>query len=252
MGRLRHYAPHVCARYWKVNSNLYVMIKDDVLINKASHVKNPMTVIAIFAAIAEISGTTVLPFIEVQNQYTYIWFLILFPVLLVTVFFATLNFNRDALYAPSDYKDEKNFTFHRLKQNSTEETEITSYDEIKGILEGLKQEDDISLLKGKLDSFERKLESYQQIDNDLIIDLSIVDKGYIVTDYDKTKLFQELLNGLYFDFLIDSVPTFSYGKKWQLVETDTNRILAKRGSSDYRTLADLGISKDKIYRVELL
>lgn len=211
-----------------------------------------MTVIAIFAAIAEISGTTVLPFIEAQNQYIYIWFLILFPVLLVTVFFATLNFNRDALYAPSDYKDEKNFTFHRLKQNHIHETKITSYDEIKGILEGLKQEEDIALLRGKLNSFEKKLESYQQIDNDLIIDLSVIDKGYIVTDYDKTKLFQELLNGIYFDFLIDSVPTFSYGKKWQLVEIDTDRILAKKSSSDSRTLAELGISKDKIYRLELL
>lgn len=65
--------------------------------------------IAIFAAIAEISGTTVLPFIDADNQNIYIWFLMFFPIFLVGVFFLTLNFNHRVLYAPSDYKDEKNF-----------------------------------------------------------------------------------------------------------------------------------------------
>ncbi|UQS92401.1 hypothetical protein M5C90_15105 [Pseudomonas chlororaphis subsp. piscium] len=73
------------------------------------HIKNPLTVISIFAGIAEISGTVILPFIEVQNQATYIWFLMLFPPFLVGIFFATLNWNHKALYAPSDYQNEDNF-----------------------------------------------------------------------------------------------------------------------------------------------
>lgn len=79
------------------------------MVEKIGHIKNPLTVIAIFAAIAEISGTTVLPFIEADNQNIYIWFLIFFPIFLVGIFFLTLNFNHRVLYAPSDYKDEKNF-----------------------------------------------------------------------------------------------------------------------------------------------
>tara|TARA_R110001583_G_scaffold160442_1_gene312342 strand:+ start:2813 stop:3673 length:861 start_codon:yes stop_codon:yes gene_type:complete len=79
------------------------------LVEKIGHIKNPLTVIAIFAAIAEISGTTVLPFIEADNQNIYIWFLMFFPIFLVGIFFLTLNFNHRVLYAPSDYKDEKNF-----------------------------------------------------------------------------------------------------------------------------------------------
>lgn len=79
------------------------------MIEKVGHIKNPLTVIAIFAAIAEISGTTVLPFIESNNQETYIWFLMIFPIFLVGTFFLTLNFNHKVLYAPSDYKDESNF-----------------------------------------------------------------------------------------------------------------------------------------------
>lgn len=73
------------------------------------HVRNPLTVISRFAAVAEISGTAVLPFIEPANQATYIWFLMLFPAFLVGLFFITLNFNHKTLYAPSDYKNQNHF-----------------------------------------------------------------------------------------------------------------------------------------------
>ncbi|WP_216597560.1 hypothetical protein [Pseudomonas coronafaciens] len=74
-----------------------------------SHIKNPLTVISRFAAVAEICGSVVLPLIEPDNQSMYIWFLILFPTFIVTLFFATLNFNHKTLYVPSDYKNEDHF-----------------------------------------------------------------------------------------------------------------------------------------------
>ena len=79
------------------------------MVDKIGPIKNPLTIIAMFAAIAEISGTVVLPFIEAANQATYVWFLIVFPILLIVLFFLTLNFNHKVLYAPSDYKNEDNF-----------------------------------------------------------------------------------------------------------------------------------------------
>lgn len=79
------------------------------MIENIGPIKNPLTIIAIFAAIAEISGTLVLPFIATSNQSIYVWFLIVFPVLLIILFFLTLNFNHKVLYAPSDYKNEENF-----------------------------------------------------------------------------------------------------------------------------------------------
>jgi hypothetical protein len=79
------------------------------VIEKIGHIKNPLTVISMFAGIAEISGTLILPFIEANNQHTYIWFLMIFPTLLVVIFFLTLNFNHEVLYAPSDYRNENNF-----------------------------------------------------------------------------------------------------------------------------------------------
>lgn len=79
------------------------------MVEKIGTIRNPLTIIAMFAAIAEISGTLVLPFISGENQATYIWFLMIFPLLLVILFFLTLNFNHKVLYAPSDYQNEENF-----------------------------------------------------------------------------------------------------------------------------------------------
>jgi len=78
-------------------------------------IKNPLTIIAIFAGIVEISSTTVLPFIIEDVQKTYIWFLMAFPTLLVVAFFVTLNFNNKVLYSPSDFQDDAGY----LEANKT-------------------------------------------------------------------------------------------------------------------------------------
>ena len=88
---------------------------------KISTIKNPLTVIAIFAGTAEISGTAILPFLESVNQQTYIWFLMLFPILLIVFFFITLNWNHKVLYAPSDFSNEDNFV-NILKKPTIQET----------------------------------------------------------------------------------------------------------------------------------
>lgn len=74
-----------------------------------SHIKNPLTIIGIFAGIVEISANLVLPFLAPEKQSAYIWFLMLFPAGLVLLFFFTLNFNHVALYAPSDYNNDQGF-----------------------------------------------------------------------------------------------------------------------------------------------
>lgn len=93
------------------------------MIEKIGPIKNPLTIIAIFAAIAEISGTVVLPFIATENQATYVWFLIVFPILLIVLFFLTLNFNHRVLYAPSDYQNEDNFLRSMPRATFTEKVQ---------------------------------------------------------------------------------------------------------------------------------
>lgn len=93
------------------------------MIEKVGTIKNPLTVIAIFAAIAEISGTLVLPFLSPEQQYIFVWFVIAFPFSLVLLFFATLNFNNRVLYAPSDFRDEGNFIKALQKATPKEKAE---------------------------------------------------------------------------------------------------------------------------------
>jgi hypothetical protein len=112
------------------------------MVEKITHVKNPLTIIAIFAGLAEVFSTAVTPFLSVEIQYIFIWFLVSFPLILIGLFFITLNFNHKVLYAPSDYKDEQHFISilrpatkqekeNKLKEEIQEDIEINTIEEIQ-------------------------------------------------------------------------------------------------------------------------
>ncbi len=112
------------------------------MIEKIKRIENPLTIIAIFATIAEISGTIILPFIQPSNQGLYIWFLMLFPIFLVILFFLTLNLNYKVLYAPSDFRDEDNFLKLFNKSNMAEKVTKLN-EELADSEQDIKQEDEI-------------------------------------------------------------------------------------------------------------
>lgn len=76
---------------------------------KVKFISNPLTIIAIFAALAEINATVSIGLVDKELQGIFIWFVILFPTLLIILFFVTLNFNTKVIYAPSDYKTDESF-----------------------------------------------------------------------------------------------------------------------------------------------
>lgn len=124
---------------------------------KIGTIKNPLTIIAIFAGIAEVSGTVVLPFIDITNQFLFIYFLILFPSILVVLFFSTLNFNNKALYAPSDYKNEDNYVKmfkYDIQKQANVEVKVSKEDSIINYIEELKLQ--ISKLTNKITNLEDK------------------------------------------------------------------------------------------------
>jgi maltodextrin utilization protein YvdJ len=96
------------------------------MIEKVKAVNNPLTIIAIFAALAEIAGTVALKMVAPEFQGIFIWFVMGFPTLLIILFFLTLNFNPKVLYAPSDFKDEVNFlnTLGGVRQLSGDLSEV--------------------------------------------------------------------------------------------------------------------------------
>ncbi|MCL2461875.1 MAG: hypothetical protein FWF44_04355 [Defluviitaleaceae bacterium] len=72
-------------------------------------VTNPLTIIGIFCGIAEVAGTTVLAFLPQELQSVFIWFVMLFPALILLLFFGTLFFKPTVLYSPSDYRSDDSF-----------------------------------------------------------------------------------------------------------------------------------------------
>ncbi|MGV8918674.1 MAG: hypothetical protein ACOH2R_12860 [Pseudomonas sp.] len=97
------------------------------MIKESFTAMNPVTIIALFAALCEGSAATALPFLEEDNQDIYVWFLITFPSALTFMFFLTLNFNHKVLYAPSDFSNEKNF-LKAFKKVTTDLKSMTHID----------------------------------------------------------------------------------------------------------------------------
>ncbi|MFL7009056.1 hypothetical protein [Enterovibrio norvegicus] len=80
-------------------------------------VSNPLTIIAIFAGVAESFATGALVLLPEQMQEKFIYFVMFFPVLIVVCFFLILALKPQVLYAPSDFSNEE----HYLSANNLKE-----------------------------------------------------------------------------------------------------------------------------------
>jgi hypothetical protein len=165
---------------------------------KIGLIKNPLTIIAIFAGIAEVSGTIVLPFVAVQNQQLFIWFLILFPSILVIAFFTTLNFNNKVLYAPSDYKDEGNYLLSN-KYSVITQSEITVKEPVNIALETMS--DRIDDIYSQISTINKTKHVTSVISNDINIDDAKEMYTYrIISEIRKVDLFIKRMSELHYTF----------------------------------------------------
>jgi hypothetical protein len=64
---------------------------------------------AVFAGLSEAVSAAALPFIDSSAQDRLIWFVTLFPSVLVVLFFLTLWVSPRKLYGPGDYKTDEAF-----------------------------------------------------------------------------------------------------------------------------------------------
>ncbi|MCP5352486.1 MAG: hypothetical protein H6926_04770 [Chromatiales bacterium] len=72
-------------------------------------VRNPLTVIAIFAGIIEAALTLTLINLPETNQEIFIWFVMFATILLISLFFYVLYKKPAVLFSPSDYADESKY-----------------------------------------------------------------------------------------------------------------------------------------------
>lgn len=79
-------------------------------------VSNPLTIIAIFAGLAEALATVALLGLPKELQEIFLYFVMAFPSLIVILFFIVLYFKNHVLYAPGDYQNPE----HYLKVNNVD------------------------------------------------------------------------------------------------------------------------------------
>lgn len=129
-------------------------------------VKNPLTIIAIFAGLAEVASTAALAALDKDLQATFLWFVMLFPALIVTAFFLTLNFNARVLYAPADFEKEENFlkTLRGTMHSVTADLQTAKAEIMAGIMEDLSMTDAplrsriAALIERQLDPVQNKVD----------------------------------------------------------------------------------------------
>ncbi|MER2494897.1 ArsR family transcriptional regulator [Vibrio neptunius] len=108
-------------------------------------VSNPLTIIAIFAGLAETLATVALIKLPPEIQSVFVYFVIAFPTLIVCLFFFVLYSKNNVLYAPSDFDDQK----HYLESNNIKEQVNL---EIEKLFEEINVKG-ITLTRGKVDKF---------------------------------------------------------------------------------------------------
>ncbi len=83
---------------------------------KSGWIRNPLTIIGIFSTLTEGLCIVILPQLDENNQNVFIWFVILFPTILLLLFFYTIIKHNTRLYAPGDFSEDK-LDFARLFLN---------------------------------------------------------------------------------------------------------------------------------------
>lgn len=94
-------------------------------------VSNPLTIIAIFAGVAEAIATLALVNLPESIQAIFIYFVIAFPSFIVIAFFLILILKPQVLYAPSDYDNQDHFLLANKFMESFEAESNKIFDEIK-------------------------------------------------------------------------------------------------------------------------
>jgi hypothetical protein len=81
------------------------------MLEKMKSISNPLTIIGLFCGVVEVVGLIVMGTGNLipEAQQDLIWLVKWFPILLISLFFLTLNFNAKVLYAPGDFKNEENY-----------------------------------------------------------------------------------------------------------------------------------------------
>jgi hypothetical protein len=121
------------------------------MIEKMKHIENPLTIVAIFAVLVELAGTVLPTTIDERYHIVIVCFVVVFPVLLVALFFFTLWYKPGVWYGPSNFHDDSSFLQILSSNNSLSGDRGQSFEEFNK---------DVSQMTGTIDSAQSSIEHH--------------------------------------------------------------------------------------------
>ena len=92
--------------------------------NPIAKVKNPLTMVSVFAAISEVAMAYVITKLSDKLQEIFIWFVMGFPTVLVFIFFFILYRKPAVFFSPGDYRKEELYVSSIGLGRSDESTDL--------------------------------------------------------------------------------------------------------------------------------
>ena len=222
--------------------------------------QNPLGIIAIFAGLSEVAGTVMIPYLSIDLQAVFIWFVMTFPILIVGLFFLVLYQKPQNFYSPDYYKDEQNFVATILKISRTEIDDLYNELSNEDIPEEVRERIETKIMKIE-DNFE-DITKQQKIEDDV---LNIFIDGEVVTGNTVKKFYKNVMNYLKEnDISISEYVPHETGKVRRLIHTKnehingskfTAPIIVSYGECDYfleTHKSKSGAKKDMIKFLELI
>jgi hypothetical protein len=226
--------------------------------------RNPLGIIALFIVMIYGLAASALGLIGTltsNERMPLIWFLVLFPVLVLLAFIWLVSKHHEKLYAPTDYEsDEGFFRSARLRiqrfEAAKDQQSVLKANVINTLVESTKIDKD--LLPGLIDQISADIDSSTAVTIDMT---SFMGDPHAILEYPTSTFinFSDLLNEIYFK-IESKVKPYQYGDTWVLRDKKTNAIVKNsrmihgstwgRTEPDTRPLREVGISSGTALIVE--
>ena len=226
--------------------------------------KNPLGIIALFIVLIYGFASLVVGAsdkLQCNERLPIIWFLVLFPNVVLGIFAWLVSRHHEKLYAPKDYDNDSSF-LESLKERGNPRLEIDDIDKTiqEKISKSIASQENIDRLKDKSENVEFVLEEIASNTSKQVIDSTFltVDASEITGSQTDVFLFpvsafadlNDLTDEIYFK-MKQVVKPFEYGHSWILVDSKTNetirnaRMITEAGPGkrviDSRSLSEVGI-----------
>ncbi|MFI6488512.1 hypothetical protein [Streptomyces sp. NPDC050564] len=220
-------------------------------------VLNPLWIIALFLGLSETTVGIAAAQSSGWVQGLLALFAVVFPVLVSTVFFLILWQRPEVLYAPGDFPEHVSIGTYvdGMRRRSTPDPDIIQAvvtDMLRTVLPPAldNPSDSSNVLEDTLDNARRVL-----AERTLTVDVSAItqipDDLFQCTVF-STQTVSYFLNSLW-EYLMEFVPPFRYGRDWVLLDTQSDKKLRDMGSfwaakngteTDHRLLSGVGITPE--------